>query len=142
VFTKVFLSRLRGQSLFSKVFLSRLRNKVCLKRFFCQDQDVRVCLKRVCMESGWDSLNVRRFKPINKRACYIGLTTTYRPDSLIDLHDCLGMLSTFYYISRPVAEFFIIGERFVVIAIRMQAAEVFSKLSTMSRSLSNFCSDH
>jgi hypothetical protein len=32
----------------------------------------------------------------------------------------------------PVAEFFITGERFVVITRQLQAAEVFSKLSTMN----------
>jgi hypothetical protein len=33
---------------------------------------------------------------------------------------------------RPVAEFFIIGERFVVITRQLQAAEVRSKLSTVN----------
>jgi hypothetical protein len=33
---------------------------------------------------------------------------------------------------ESVAEFFIIGDRFVVITRQLQAAEVFSKLSTMN----------
>jgi hypothetical protein len=40
-----------------------------------------------------------------------------------------------------VAEFFFISERYVVITMQLQAAEVLSKLSTM-KDKSSFVSDH
>jgi hypothetical protein len=56
------------------------------------------------------------------------------PSDMERIVEICGILRLIFLViisDRPVAEFFIIGERFVVINGQLQAAEVLSKLSTM-----------